>query len=129
MREKLPENKIKLIETICIIALICFAVISYLFTKKNTDIIKGNIIVTVDGTELTTIVGKPIDINTDMTFTINCENSGYNIIEIKNKKVRCIEANCPDKICVNHSYLRDDIDNDMIICAPHKVFIGFSSQN
>ena len=39
------------------------------------------------GEELTIEDGKPIDINTDMTFTINSENGNYNIIEIKNKKV------------------------------------------
>ena len=35
----------------------------------------------------------------------------YSIIEIKDKKVRCIEANCPDKICVEHGVLNDAIDN------------------
>lgn len=69
--------------------------------------------------------GEPIDINIDQIFTIKLPNGDYNTIEIKNKKIRCIDANCMDKICVKHDILRDDIDNDIIICAPHNLTISY----
>ena len=125
-RIKISEEKAKILETISIIGLIIFAVISYLFSTYVLTGTKKNIVITQDGEKITQIDGKSIDINVDNTFTIKGDNDEYNIIEIKNKKVRCIEANCPDKICVSHGELHDDIDNDMIICAPHKLSIQYN---
>ena len=61
------------------------------------------------------------------TYTIGDKNGDYNIIEISNHRVRCIESNCKDQICVNHGYLHQDIDNDVIICAPHKLVIQYAN--
>lgn len=78
-----------------------------------------------NGKEYTNINNKPIDINIDQTFTIQLDNGDFNTIKIKNKKIQCIDSNCPDKICVKHGILRDDIDNDIIICAPHGLTISY----
>ena len=127
MKTKLSEKQNKLLETAMIIILIVFALVSYFITKiinngsKNTT--TKNITIFVNGEKLTYVDGVKIDINVDRTFTIGDKNSGYNIIEIKNKKVRCIDSNCPDKICVNHGYLNSEVDNDIIVCAPHRVMI------
>ena len=114
-----------MLETAAIIMLIVFALISYLITKNinGNQVGDRNITVFVDGKKITHIDGVKIDINVDRTFIIGDKDGDYNTIEIKNKKVRCIDANCPDKICMSHSYLNSDIDNDMIVCAPHKLMI------
>ena len=124
-REKLPEKKVKILETIAILVVIAFAIVSYVvsnFVLKN-DI--NNIVVYVDGKEINEIDGKRIDINKDMTFTIGDKSADFNVIEIKDKRISCVDANCPDKICVSHGVLRDDIDNDMIVCAPHRIMIFY----
>ena len=122
-REKISEEAAKKLEIIMTVVVIIFAVVSYIFTnfvfKKNKD----NIAVFVAGEKISYIDGKKIDINIDGVYTIEDGNGGYNVIEIKDRKVRCIEANCPDKICVEHGPLNMDIDNDMIICAPHGLSI------
>ena len=127
MKMKLTEKQNKMLETAAIIMLIVFALSSYFITKNinGKQVGDRNITVFVDGKKITNVDGVKIDINVDRTFVIGDKDGDYNTIEIKNKKVRCIDANCPDKICVSHSFLNDDIDNDMIICAPHRLMITY----
>ena len=127
MKNRLTEKQNKILETIAIIMLIVFALLSYFITHlingKNKD--TRNVSIYVNGERLTSINGKKIDINIDNTFTIGDATNVYNIIEIKDKKVRCIDAYCRDKICVKHGYLNGNIDNDMIVCAPHRLIITY----
>jgi hypothetical protein len=127
MKIKLTEKQNKILETVAIIMLIVFSLISYSITKiiSGNQVGDRNITVFIDGKKITHIDGVKININVDITFIIGDKDGDYNTIEIKNKKVRCIDANCPDKICVSHSFLNDDIDNDMIVCAPHKLLITY----
>ena len=124
-REKISENQNRKLETFAIIALIVFAVISYLITtfvfKKNSR----DITITVNGERITQVNGRRIGLNMPGTYTIGDPNGDYNILEIKDHKIRCIDANCPDKICVSHSYLNPEIDNDMIVCAPHGLVVQY----
>ena len=124
-RVKISEDQNKKLESIAIIALIVFAIASYLLThfvfKKDTK----NISVFVDGNRITQVGGRKIDLNIPGTYTIGDPDGDFNIIEIKDHRVRCIDANCPDKVCVSHGYLNPDIDNDIIICAPHKLTIQY----
>lgn len=124
-REKISEEKNKKLEAIAIIGLMLFAIISYFVTTFIFKKDRNNISVFVNGEQITQIDGHRIDLNIPGTYTIGEANGEYNIIEIKDHKVRCIDANCPDKICVSHGYLNPDIDNDMIVCAPHKLTIQY----
>lgn len=124
-REKISEEKNKKLEAIAIIGLMLFAIISYFVTTFIFKKGRNNISVFVNGEQITQIAGHRIDLNIPGTYTIGDPNGDYNIIEIRDYKVRCIDANCPDKICVSHGYLNPDIDNDMIVCAPHKLTIQY----
>lgn len=124
-REKISEEKAKKLEMIAIVALVAFALISYVisnFVLKNN---MNSIAVYKNGEKITQVGGRRIDKNINGTYVIGDRAGEYNVIEIKDKKVRCIESNCPDGICVEHGVLRDDIDNDMIICAPHGLTIMY----
>lgn len=123
-KKKLSESENKRLEIIAILTLIIFAVIS-LFIKNilTQNESSDNISIYVNSKKIDEINGVKIDINVDNTFMIGDLDSNYNIIEIKDKKVRCIDSNCPDKICVKHGYLNKEIDNDMIVCAPHRLLI------
>lgn len=109
---------------IAIVAVVCI-ILSYSMFAKKSDTISQDIIIYYGNQEITEANGQKIDINKDMTFTIGDVDFGYNIIEIKDKKVRIIEADCPEQVCVKHGELRADIDNDMIICAPHRIIIKY----
>ena len=124
-REKISEEKNKKLEAIAIIGLMLFAIISYFVTTFIFKKDRNNISVFVNGEQITQVDGHRIDLNIPGTYTIGDPNGDYNIIEIRDYKVRCIDSNCPDKICVSHGYLNPDIDNDMIVCAPHKLTIQY----
>lgn len=52
-------------------------------------------------------------------------NNGTNILQIKNGKADMIEADCPDKLCVNQKAVSKN--NENIICLPNKVIVEVSS--
>lgn len=124
-KEKISEESAKKLEVISIAVIIAFALLSYTISNFILKKDRRNIAVYKEGIKITQVDGRKIDINTDGTYTIGDRNGEYNIIEIKDKRISCIEANCPDEICVKHGALNIDIDNDMIICAPHGLTIMY----
>ena len=124
-REKLSEIQVKKLETFATIGLIIVAIVSYLITNTLFKKDRRNISVFVNGVQITEVNGQKLDLNLPGTYTISDSNADYNVIEIKDLRVRCIDANCPDKICVSHGFLNPDIDNDIIVCAPHKLVIQY----
>ena len=77
---------------------------------------------------LTATTGQFIDIteagkyigsySLDTNQTIELTN---NTVEIKNGNVHMLEANCPDKLCINQGFV--DTDNASIICLPNQVVV------
>ena len=124
-REKISEESAKKLETLAIVIIIAFALISYIISNYVLKKDKRNIAIYKDGVKITQVDGKRIDKNISGTYVIGDKDGEYNIIEIKDKKVTCIDANCPDRVCVEHGTLNEEIDNDMIICAPHKLTIVY----
>ena len=53
-------------------------------------------------------------------ITIETEN-GYNTVQVRDGKIRVIDADCRDKICVNHAPV--SFSNEMIVCLPHKLIV------
>lgn len=52
-------------------------------------------------------------------------NDGTNILVIKNGKADMVEADCPDKLCVNQKAVSKNHEN--IICLPNKVVVEVDS--
>ena len=48
-------------------------------------------------------------------------NGGTNTMEIRDGKVRVIDANCPNRECVRQSWIRGA--NQSIVCLPNRVVI------
>lgn len=139
-KQRISEEQNKKLELICIIGLIIIALVYLLFTKilHKPDIAYTEISIYKSDKEIKslpidTLVDKkiivyqtPTDVyavDYDENFSEIKEQCEYNIFEISDKKIKCIESNCPNQVCVNHGALRSDIDNDMIVCAPHKLTI------
>ena len=82
---------------------------------------KSNIaVITVDGKVI-----RRIDLSAPYgkyTFTVKTDN-GYNTVEVSDGKIRISDADCRDKICVDHGLLEDN--TFPIVCLPHKVVISF----
>lgn len=48
-------------------------------------------------------------------------DSGKNIIKISDNKIGIIEANCPDKVCMNPEHIEKP--GQSLVCLPNKVMI------
>lgn len=62
------------------------------------------------------------DLNTDRIVNIE----GYGILSIKSGKVKVLEANCRDRICVHTRAISHE--GEAIICLPHKIIIQVVSK-
>lgn len=52
---------------------------------------------------------------------------GYNKVEINENKVRIVEANCPDQLCVNKGWISKS--NQMVICLPHRLVVKITGED
>jgi hypothetical protein len=66
------------------------------------------------------------DLSHERTTTIG-DKRLYNNIEITDGAIRVIEANCPDKICVNTGFISNGIIP--IICLPNRLEIRIVGRN
>lgn len=76
----------------------------------------GNtVVVTLNGTVL--IEQKLAE---DATFPIQSED-GYNLLQIADGRVKILEADCRDQICVKHMTISKR--GESIVCLPHQLVI------
>ncbi len=54
-------------------------------------------------------------------MTIETKPNGYNTIYVEKDKIKFIDANCPDKLCVQTGLLSRT--SDIAVCLPHGLFI------
>lgn len=47
--------------------------------------------------------------------------SGINVVSVKDDTIAIIEADCPDKVCVQPGYI--DKVGDRLVCLPHRVMV------
>ena len=67
---------------------------------------------------------RRVSLSQPTRFTIEWED-GYNIIEVSDGKIRIIESDCRDQICVKHGALTG---HTPIVCLPHKLVIQAGSE-
>ncbi|MHA5179805.1 NusG domain II-containing protein [Oenococcus oeni] len=51
----------------------------------------------------------------------------YNVVVATGKKVKIVEANCPDQICVQHAAIGKA--GQSIVCLPHKLIVKIKSSD
>lgn len=52
--------------------------------------------------------------------------AGFNILAFEDGKVRVVEADCPDRLCVNFGWAQRV--GQTIVCLPHRVIIKIESK-
>ena len=57
-------------------------------------------------------------LDVDGTYDIN---GGTNTIEIKDGRVRMLEASCPNHLCIHQGWIR--LEGQSIVCLPNKVIV------
>lgn len=114
-RENKENNKLikksDIILLTAVIILALFALAYVMLTRKTGKSVQ----ISIDGELLETF-----ELSEDREHQIITEK-GKNVIVIKNDTVDVIEADCPDKVCVNHVPVENA--GETIICLPHKLVI------
>ncbi len=67
---------------------------------------------------------KTFKLDSDIRYMIETKK-GYNFLIIKNNHAKIVDADCPNKICVDKGYISED--NESIICVPHNVVVTVDS--
>ncbi|NLJ78754.1 MAG: NusG domain II-containing protein [Tissierellia bacterium] len=106
-------------DKILIASIIVLSILSLVYIK-NIALSDGEsyVSIQVDGDEIKKIIfdkkiiGKTIPIETEF---------GYNLVEIGDKRVRVIEADCPDQLDVKQGYISRP--GEIIVCLPNKLVI------
>ncbi|MGB4471593.1 MAG: NusG domain II-containing protein [Limnochordia bacterium] len=91
---------------------------SNLFRAKEP----GNIaILEIDG-----VIVERFDLDADLENYRAETARGYNILDFADGAVRVIEADCPDKICIQFGWIRQV--GQTIVCLPHRLIIRVVSE-
>lgn len=91
-----------------------------IFKSQSTD---GKCaVISIDGADYTKL---PLNKNT--TIRIPSKGNDYNIIIVKDGAVTVSDADCPDKICINHPSISKT--GETIVCLPHKLSIRISGED
>ena len=111
---------------ICLIVIIILliSIIPYLIFKSN-----NNLYISVNGVDVTNqfITENDFSDNNDgntKIITVKTEY-GTNEIEISSHSARCIYSDCANQVCVNTGSIDKQFDNQMIICSPHRLVVGY----
>ena len=96
---------------VILLAVLIVVVLVMHFTKKTGY----NVRISADGKTI-----KTLSLDKDEEYVYESDK-GYNIVVIKDNEVYVKEADCPDKICVNHKKISNV--GETIICLPHKLVV------
>jgi len=110
--KKIKKNDIVLVVIILMAALFAFLLHSIIGGKGASSVT-----VKVNGE-----IQGVYSLSEDQEIEIN---GGTNILVINNGKADMIEADCPDKLCVNQKAVSKN--NENIICLPNKVVVSVDS--
>jgi hypothetical protein len=110
MKRKTLKNDILLIAALLLVALIVWGVLR--LTRERG----GEAIVTVDGD-----LAATIPLSVDATLPIGTGRGFLNVVEVSGGRVRVVEADCPDKLCVRQGWVQ--YDGESIVCLPHKLIV------
>ena len=70
----------------------------------------GKVIRTIDLDK----VESPMEINI-------AYGDGYNLVRVENGKIRVVDSDCPDKLCVKQGWITQP--GQSVICLPHKLIV------
>lgn len=113
-KEKSDEKNIRPADLILFVVIIMLA-LGVLAWGKNRSISGYAVSIQVEGSEITEL---PID--EDTVYTVS-NQYGTNKIMVSSGQVSVDYADCPDRICVEHSSISKK--GDVIICLPHKLVV------
>lgn len=106
-------------EIIAVLILVLIAVVSFVCIRVFVEG-KGKYVKVYVNDKLT----RTFDLNKDREYFIETK-FGYNLLIIKDKKARILDADCANRICVDKGYISKN--DESIICLPHNVVVTVES--
>ena len=110
------ENKIKKQDIILIIVLLAAAAIFAAYRLRASDGPAKLAEILVEGQVVDTV-----SLEEDTEILVNGYQGGTNHIIVKDGKIWCDEASCPDKVCVHTGKI--SLSTETIACLPNKMII------
>lgn len=111
------HKNFKLGDVIITVLLIVCSFIPYAFLKQNNQPLKQKTVAIVKVNN-----HKIKELNLDQNTTWTYDKDGHkNILQVKNKKIHMVEANCKDQVCVKEGWKNKP--GQTIICLPHKFLV------
>lgn len=101
-------------DIILIIVILIIALVSFLFLYLTPN---KNLVAYVYHND---DVVLQIDLKKDDSYIVQGD-IGDVYIEVKNSKIRVLQSDCPDHICINQGYISKA--NQTITCLPNKIYI------
>ena len=116
------SKRVKLGDLIIILILLVISIIPFYFLlspmRESNNIIA---VIKVDNKQV-----KKLSLNHDIVWKYQHGNK-LNVVKVKNHKIRMIDANCKDQICVKDGW-KSKI-GDTIICLPHQFLVELKVEN
>ena len=108
-----------------LIIIIMLISISSIFYMKYIATNQGEkyVLVEVNGLEYKKIT---IDNNKESRYLDINTKYGYNKLEVRNGKVRVIEANCKDKLDISQGFIENT--GQVIVCLPNRMVVEIKSE-
>lgn len=115
--------KLKKRDILVVILLLFLSIGMAFFVQKFKSNENGNYLkVELNGKEYGTY-----PLNKDKTFKIKIDKDEYNVVEIKNGKVKMREANCRDLLCTHMPSIEKV--GETIVCLPHRLILEIISSD
>ena len=70
---------------------------------------------------------KVLNINQEQELKVELDDGHYNIIKIEQEKVKMLEADCSNQVCVNSAEITSV--GETIVCLPHQVVVKIVVQD
>ncbi|NLK20845.1 MAG: NusG domain II-containing protein [Epulopiscium sp.] len=115
-------DKIVIVAIIVLIGISSLGVALYRFINRGDYLI----VKVIQNQEIIKIIDLN-DIMEPVEWTIENQDGGFNTIRAEKGRIRFIDADCPDYVCVNAGWLSRP--GDIAVCIPHKISIRVEGEN
>lgn len=111
----LKELRLRPLDSVLLVFLVALSFLPiFLFASQKTSASEAQI--KVHGKLI-----KTLDLSVNQEWTYESSSGDINKVQVKNKKVRVYEANCPDQIDVKAGWKSKN--GDTIVCLPHSFVV------
>lgn len=122
--EKKTSKSLLVISCLLLLFLIVLSLFFIYRQKQKSEATDGHLFAYIyqnGGKEAPTEIIDLSEVKETYTITLTCDNSSYNVIEVRPGEIGVIEASCPDHICIDTGFIHSS--GIPIVCLPNQLII------